>query len=73
MNTEKFNIFKDYPDAVDIETLSKMLGGISRQHAYKLIKTNQIPAVKMGNGYIIAKINIIKYLLNEGESKWMVF
>ncbi len=28
-----------------------------------------IAAVKMGNSYILAKVNIIKYLLNEGEDK----
>lgn len=72
MELSKNNIFKEYPDAVDIGGLCKMLCGISRQHAYKLIKSGQIPAVKMGNSYIIAKVNIIKYLLNEGEDKWRV-
>lgn len=71
MELNKNNIFKEYPDAVDINIMCKMLGGISRQHAYKLIKSGQVPAVKMGNSYIIAKVNIIKYLLNEGEDKWM--
>lgn len=73
MELNKNNIFKEYPDAVDVKILSEMLGGISRQHAYKLIKSNLIPAVKLGNSYIIAKINVIKYLLNEGGNEWKVF
>ena len=61
MNTEKFNIFKDYPDAVDI-------AGTYRQHAYKLIKSGQSSCgQKWEIPYIIAKVNIIKYLLNEGR------
>lgn len=63
MQYDVSKMFSEYPDAVDIKTLTKMLGGISRQFAYKLIKDGEIPAKKVGREYIIAKVNVIKFLL----------
>lgn len=56
-------MFAEYPDALNIEMLTQMLNGISRQYAYKLIKDGKIPAKKVGKEYIIAKIHVIKFLL----------
>jgi len=63
MQIDSTSMFAEYPDAVDIKTLTKMLNGISRQFAYKLIKDGKIPAKKVGKEYIIAKIHVIKFLL----------
>ena len=55
-------LFKDYPDAVGFEQYRKMLG-IGRNHAYKLLHEGKIPYRKNGKKYIIAKVNIIEFLL----------
>lgn len=65
MQIDTTTMFAEYPDAVDIKTLTKMLNGISRQFAYKLIKDGQIAAKKVGREYIIAKVHVIKFLLGE--------
>ena len=55
-------LFKDYPDAVGFEQYRKMLG-IGRNQAYKLLHEGKIPYRKNGKKYIIAKVNIIEFLL----------
>lgn len=35
-------MFKDYPDVVDVETMREMLGGIHKSFAYRLIRSNKI-------------------------------
>ena len=54
-------IFKEYPDIVNVEQLQKMLD-IGRNTAYKLLAGQKIQAKKIGRIYIIPKINIIKFL-----------
>jgi excisionase family DNA binding protein len=54
-------MFKDYPDAVSIKQLQKMLG-IGRNLAYELINNNSIPHVRIGKKIVIAKVNVIDYL-----------
>lgn len=58
-------MFKKYPDVVDIEQMRKMLGGISSNLAYKLIKEEKIKCIKVGRQYKIPKNNIINYITNE--------
>ncbi len=57
-------MFTDYPDLVNVQQLTKMLG-IGITLAYKLIKTNTIIAVKVGREYKIPKRNVIEYLTNQ--------
>ena len=40
------DIFRDYPDVVDVEQMSEMLG-ISTKTAYKILKENQIEHFKI--------------------------
>lgn len=54
--------FKEYPDAVNFEQYRKMLG-IGRNQAYKLLREGKIPYRKNGKKYIIAKVNVIKFLI----------
>ena len=54
-------MFTSYPDLVDIIQLKEMLG-IGITLAYRLVKNNQIPALKIGRQYKIPKMNIIDYV-----------
>ena len=54
-------MFADYPDIVTVAQLQEMLH-ISRQLAYDLINSGQIPALKVGNAFRIPKIRVIDYV-----------
>lgn len=47
-------IFNEYNDVVKINDLIKMLG-IGRNTAYKLVKTNAIPSIRIGRKHYITK------------------
>lgn len=67
MGTIKENyqmMFTSYPDLVTIKQLTKMLD-IGVTLAYRLVKSNTIPALKVGRAYKIPKRNIIAYLTNQ--------
>ena len=55
-------MFEDYPDVVDVDGLCKMLGGISRKLAYRLLINQEIKSVRIGRSYKIPKICVIEYL-----------
>ena len=61
----KYNMFDKYPEVVEVDDLRKMLGGISRKLAYKLLADKEIEAVKVGRTYKIPKVCIIEYLMGE--------
>lgn len=67
MGTIKENyqmMFTSYPDLVTIKQLTKMLG-IGVTLVYRLVKSNTIPALKVGREYKIPKRNVIAYLTNQ--------
>ena len=39
---KKVSMFENYPDVVEVEDLRKMLGGISRKLAYRLLADDEI-------------------------------
>ena len=54
-------MFTEYPDLVDVNQLKQMLG-IGITLAYRLLRNNTIPALKVGRVYKIPKRNIIAFL-----------
>lgn len=54
-------MFPDYPDIVDVAQLQTMLG-ISRHHAYRLIRDGYIPGIMIGNAYKVPKTNVIEFV-----------
>jgi excisionase family DNA binding protein len=54
-------MFKEYPDIVDVEQMSEMIG-ISTKTAYKLLRENKIEHFKIGRTYKIPKLNILLYI-----------
>lgn len=55
-------MFEKYPDVVSVPELCKMLGGISKKLAYKMLANGDIYSVKVGRSYKIPKISVIAYL-----------
>ena len=55
-------MFEEYPDVVEVDDLRKMLGGISRKLAYRLLADQEIKSVRIGRAYKIPKLSVIEYL-----------
>jgi len=55
-------MFEDYPDVVEVSDLRKMLGGISRKLAYRLLADQKIKGIRIGRTYKIPKTCVIEYL-----------
>jgi len=62
---KKAVMFENYPDVVEVDDLRKMLGGISRKLAYRLLADQEIRSVRVGRSYKIPKVCVIEYLLGE--------
>lgn len=62
---KKSSMFEKYPDVVEVDDLRKMLGGISRRLAYRLLAEQEIRCVKVGRAYKIPKVCVIEYLMGE--------
>lgn len=60
-------MFEDYPDVVEVADLCKMLGGISRKLAYRLLADQEIKSVRIGRAYKIPKVCVIDYLTRDTE------
>lgn len=68
---EHFNsltIFDKYPDVVGVDELCEMLNGISRKLAYRILRENQIPSLRIGREYKIAKIDVVDFVLHRKRS-----
>lgn len=44
---KKSSMFEKYPDVVEVDDLRKMLGGISRRLAYRLLAEQEIRCIKV--------------------------
>ena len=62
---KKQSMFENYPDVVEVDDLRKMLGGISKKLAYRLLSDQEIRSVCVGRTYKIPKICVIEYLMGE--------
>ena len=62
---KKQSMFENYPDVVEVDDLRKMLGGISKKLAYRLLSDQEIRSVRVGRTYTIPKICVIEYLMGE--------
>ena len=54
-------VFKDYPDVLDVKQVGQLLG-ICEKTVYKLIKTGELPTMKVGRQHRITKVNVMKYM-----------
>lgn len=54
-------MFKEFPDVVDVNQMSQMLG-ISTKTSYRLLQENKITHFKVGRTYKIPKLHILVYL-----------
>ena len=61
-------MFTDYPDVVNVEQLSEMLGGTSTKSVYRLLKSGEIKSYWIGKRYRIPKEFVIEYLTDLQKS-----
>ncbi len=60
-------MLRDYPDVLNIEQMSKLLG-VSTKTGYKLLQDGKIACMKVGRSYRIPKIHVLTYLKIGGHS-----
>lgn len=54
-------VFSTYPDVLDVEQVSELLG-VSSKTVYRLLKNGELRSLKVGREYKIPKIYAMKYL-----------
>lgn len=67
----KRDVFRKYPDVVDVKQLCEMLGGkhpVCTKTAYRLLKSGVIQSLRIGRAYRIPKIYVMRYLFGEQNS-----
>ena len=69
MSIRERKLFAEYSDVVDVEQLRKMLGGISRKLAYRLLASGELRSVRIGRSYKIPKCCVIEYLTGHGSDE----
>lgn len=55
---------EDYPDVLTVLEVKEILG-IGKNMVYKLLTDKKIKAKKLGHNWIIAKSNLIEFILSE--------
>ena len=55
---------EDYPDVLTILEVKEILG-VGKNMVYKLLTDKKIKARKLGHNWIIAKSNLIEFILSE--------
>ena len=60
-------MFPEYPDVVNVEQLSKMLGGVSAKTVYRLLKKGEIQSKYVGKRYLIPKLYVIDYITRQQQ------
>lgn len=55
---------EDYPDVLTVLEVKEILG-IGKNMVYQLLNDKKIKAKKLGHNWIIAKSNLIKFILSE--------
>ncbi len=68
MNTAKpYHVrLKDFPDLLDINQLSELLG-VSTKTGYKMLKNGKIHALKVGRAYRIPKANVLSFFKQQNN------
>lgn len=60
-------MFPEYPDVVNVEQLSEMLGGVSVKTVYRLLKKGEIQSKYVGKRYLIPKLYVIDYITRQQQ------
>lgn len=64
------DLFKNYPDVVNIKTFRKMLGGISEYAARRLVQEKRVKHYFVSLTYMIPKVWIIEYVLSDDYEEY---
>ena len=55
------NVFKEYPDILDVKQVSTILG-VSTKVVYRLLNEGSISSLKIGREFRIPKVNVMRYV-----------
>ena len=55
------NVLDNCNDVITVPEMSKILN-ISKQHAYNLVKSKEIPYIQLGMNYRVLKSDLISYI-----------
>jgi len=69
-----YKLFKDYPEIITVKEMRKMLGGITKYAAFKLINEEKVQCKKIARVCRISKNSVIRYMYSKerGISKWVI-
>lgn len=56
-------MFEQYNDIVTLDEMAEMLG-VGRNHAYLLLKNNQVKSFKNGRSWKVPKLAVVEYIVN---------
>lgn len=57
-----YKLFKDYPETITVKEMRKMLGGITKYAAFKLINEEKVECKKIARVCRISKNSVIEYM-----------
>ena len=60
-------MYPEYPDVVNVEQLSEMLGGVSTKTVYRLLKKGENKSKYIGKRYVIPKLYVIEYITRQQQ------
>ena len=55
------NVFREYPDVLDVKQVSVLLG-VSTKTVYRLLNGGTIVSLKVGREFRIPKVNVMRYV-----------
>lgn len=61
-------MFQNYPDVLTVTQVGSALG-VSTKTVYHLISNRKLAFVKVGRSYKIAKLNLIRFVLQEPQKE----
>ena len=64
-----YKLFKDYPEIITVKEMRKMLGGITKYAAFKLIYEEKVQCKKVARVCRISKDSVIQYLISKENGK----
>ena len=58
---EETKLLRNYSDILSVREVQEILGGVSRQLVYRLLKQGKLNGRKIGREYRILKVSVINY------------
>lgn len=65
LKSDEYRLFKDYPEMITVKEMRKMLGGITKYAALRLIYDKKVCSYEIARMYRIPKASVIDYIIKQ--------